>query len=107
LLASSKKLLLCLPVTFGPLVHHIFVPFSTYLSPFLSARVRMLTASEPALGSLIDSAPIASPAMFRSQHAGEAGKHCSGQRLSLLHCPAGVRAVASAAAAAAAGILHT
>lgn len=50
------------PPTFGPFVHHIFVPLSTYLSPFLSARVRMLTASEPALGSLIDNAPIASPA---------------------------------------------
>jgi hypothetical protein len=33
-----------------------------YLSPFLSARVRMLTASEPAPGSLMDSAPMCSPA---------------------------------------------
>lgn len=48
--------------TLGPLVHHIFVPFKMYLSPFFSARVRMLTASDPAPGSLMDKAPICSPA---------------------------------------------
>jgi hypothetical protein len=63
----NQQLLLCLKLTLGPFVHHIFVPLRTYLSPFLSARVRMLTASEPALGSLIDSAPMASPAQQMKQ----------------------------------------
>jgi hypothetical protein len=51
--------------TLGPLVHHILVPFRMYLSPFRSARVRMLTASEPAPGSLMDRAPMCSPADTR------------------------------------------
>lgn len=50
--------------TLGPFVHHILVPFRMYLSPFFSARVRILTASEPAPGSLMDSAPMCSPAQM-------------------------------------------
>ena len=46
---------------FGPLVIHILLPFSTQRSPTRSARVRMPTTSDPALGSLIASAPTCSP----------------------------------------------
>ena len=45
----------------GPLVIHIFEPFSTKASPRRSARRRIDTTSEPAPGSLIASAPTCSP----------------------------------------------
>src|SRR6478609_9663408 len=45
----------------GPLVIHILLPLRTYRSPLRSARRRMLTTSDPELGSLIASAPTCSP----------------------------------------------
>jgi hypothetical protein len=52
--------------TLGPFVHHILVPLRMYLPPLRSALVRMLTASDPAPGSLIDSAPMCSPVATHS-----------------------------------------
>src|SRR3990167_1836693 len=45
----------------GPLVIHIFEPFNMNSSPFCSAYNCIPTTSEPALGSLIASAPTHSP----------------------------------------------
>src|SRR5262245_12065972 len=45
----------------GPLVIHILEPLSTYRSPFLSARARIDTTSEPAPGSDIARAPTCWP----------------------------------------------
>jgi hypothetical protein len=80
---------ICTParsLTLGPLVHHILVPLRMYLSPLRSARVRMLTASEPAPGSLIDRAPMCSPANTSAvQHSPMVVQHRTANRNRSMH----------------------
>src|SRR5512136_1893296 len=61
----------------GELVINILLPLMMYLSPFFSAFVAMLMASEPALGSVMPRQPIHSPV----QDLGRTYIFCSSEAL--------------------------